>query len=94
VTPTLSVWGEAGPEALVPLNRPLSMVDPAVRTLSAIAQGKMSVVAPSEPNGLAGGAGRPSRTVNIEAGAIVVQGNMAPEATATLTVNRIAERLA
>ena len=31
--------GEAGPEAVVPLNRPLNMVDPAVRQLSAIAQG-------------------------------------------------------
>lgn len=32
--------GEAGPEAIVPLNRNLSQVDPAVRELSAIAQGK------------------------------------------------------
>lgn len=32
--------GEAGPEAIVPLNRPLSQVDPAVRSLSAYAQGK------------------------------------------------------
>jgi SLT domain-containing protein len=31
--------GEAGPEAVVPLNRSLSQVDPAVRELSAIAQG-------------------------------------------------------
>lgn len=31
--------GEDGPEAVVPLNRPLSQVDPAVRWLSAIAQG-------------------------------------------------------
>lgn len=30
---------EAGPEAVVPLNRPLSQVDPAVRALSAFAQG-------------------------------------------------------
>jgi hypothetical protein len=34
------IIGEAGPEAVVPLNRPLSMVDPSVRWLSAIAQGK------------------------------------------------------
>lgn len=33
------IIGEAGPEAVVPLSRPLSMVDPAVRELSAIAQG-------------------------------------------------------
>lgn len=31
--------GEDGPEAVVPLNRPLDQVDPAVRALSAIAQG-------------------------------------------------------
>jgi hypothetical protein len=31
--------GEAGPEAVVPLNRNLSQVDPAVRALSAFAQG-------------------------------------------------------
>lgn len=31
--------GEAGPEAVVPLDRPLSMVDPSVRFLSALAQG-------------------------------------------------------
>lgn len=37
---TLNVAGEAGPEAIVPLNRPLSQVDPAVRALSAFAQGK------------------------------------------------------
>lgn len=32
--------GETGPEAVVPLNRPLHQVDPSVRWLSAIAQGK------------------------------------------------------
>lgn len=35
------VIGEAGPEAVVPLARPLSMVDPAVRELAAFAQGKL-----------------------------------------------------
>lgn len=33
--------GEAGREAIVPLNRPLGQVDPAVRLLSAFAQGKL-----------------------------------------------------
>ncbi len=37
--PTFGQVGEAGPEAIVPLARPLHMVDPAVRELSAIAQG-------------------------------------------------------
>ena len=35
----IRVIGEAGPEAVVPLNRPLDQVDPSVRWLSAIAQG-------------------------------------------------------
>lgn len=50
--------GEAGPEAVVPLNRPLASVDPSVRWLSAIAQG-MAV-----PGGGGG--------INIAAGAIQV----------------------
>jgi len=33
------IIAEAGPEAVVPLNRPLSQVDPSVRWLSALAQG-------------------------------------------------------
>ena len=37
--PTIREIGEAGPEAVVPLNRALSRVDPAVRALSAFAQG-------------------------------------------------------
>lgn len=39
--PTFGMFAEAGREALVPLDRPLSQVDPSVRWLSAIAQGKM-----------------------------------------------------
>lgn len=38
--PTFGMFAEAGREALVPLDRPLSQVDPSVRWLSAIAQGK------------------------------------------------------
>lgn len=45
---TTATIGEAGPEAVVPLNRPLSQVDPAVRALSALAQGKASTSASSE----------------------------------------------
>lgn len=37
--PTPGVFGEDGDEALVPLDRPLSQVDPSVRALSAFAQG-------------------------------------------------------
>lgn len=54
--PQTRLIGEAGPEAVVPLNRPLSQVDPAVRMLSAIAQGKIS---------LGGGGGRPGKTIDI-----------------------------
>lgn len=36
--------GEAGREAIVPLNRPLGQVDPAVRLLSAFAQGKLGEI--------------------------------------------------
>lgn len=48
------VIGEAGPEAVVPLSRSLSQVDPSVRWLSALAQGKS---APPMGSGGIGGAG-------------------------------------
>lgn len=38
-SPVVSWVGEEGPEAIIPLNRNLSRVDPSVRALSAIAQG-------------------------------------------------------
>lgn len=72
--------GEAGPEAIVPLRRPLSQVDPSVRGLSAIAQG-LSVPAGAGTN------------VTVESGAIVVQGTEDAAATANETVNRLAERI-
>lgn len=56
--PTHALIGEAGPEAVVPLDRPLSQVDPAVRWLSAIAQGLTPVPAPN----MSGAGGR---TVNV-----------------------------
>jgi phage-related protein len=59
--PTRALVGEAGPEAIVPLNRPLSQVDPAVRGLSAIAQGQSY----GAPTGV-------GKVTNVEAGAIVV----------------------
>lgn len=73
--------GEAGPEAIVPLRRPLSQVDPSVRGLSAIAQGL----------GVPAGTGT---NVTVESGAIVVQGTQDAAATANETVNRLAERIA
>ena len=79
--------GEAGREAIVPMNRALSQVDPSVRWLSAIAQGKTAHMA---SGGVVGG----GKTVNIDPGAIIVQGVQNPDRVATLVVNRIAERIA
>lgn len=38
-----TIIGESGAEAIVPLSRPLGQVDPSVRMLSAIAQGKVEI---------------------------------------------------
>lgn len=82
--------GEAGPEAIVPLNRALSQVDPSVRWLSAIAQGKDS---PFAGGGIVGaGGGRP--TVMITDGGIVITEAGDPSRTAQEVVNRIFERVA
>ena len=62
--PQRRLIGEAGPEAVVPLDRPLSRVDPSVRGLSAIAQG---LAGPMASGGVSGG-----KTVVVEAGAITV----------------------
>lgn len=78
--------GEAGPEAIVPLNRALSQVDPSVRWLSAIAQGKGM---PSMANGGTVGGGR---VLNVAAGAIQVIGSPDPQRTALAVVNRMVER--
>lgn len=61
--PTRALIGEAGPEMVIPLARPLSMVDPAVREVAAFAQGKL----PSYASGGVVGGG-----VNIAAGAIQI----------------------
>lgn len=50
--PTRAIIGEAGPEAVIPLARPLSQVDPAVRDIAAFAQGKSPMMA---RGGAAGG---------------------------------------
>lgn len=79
--------GEAGPEAIVPLKRNLSQVDPSVRWLSAIAQGKTT---PMAGGGIVGG----GRSLTVAPGAIVIQGVRDPNAAAVGVVNRIAERFA
>lgn len=78
--PTRSITGEAGPEAIVPLRRPLGMVDKSVRALSAFAQG-----IPFGTN-TQGGTGK---TLNI--GPITVNTPTTdPRAVAVETVNRLA----
>lgn len=70
-----------------PAGTSFTTTDPSVRALSRSMR-DLSL------NVSGGGGGRDVRVLNINPGAIVVQGAMAPEATATMTVNRIAERLA
>lgn len=66
--PTHVYAGEAGREAFVPLERPLSQVDPSVRWLSAIAQGK-SAPQSMASGGMVGGGGR---QITVAPGAIVI----------------------
>lgn len=78
--PAMRLVGEGGPEAIVPLNRPLAQVDPSVRMLSAIAQGK--AVGGSTTNSL-------SRTIDV-GGITVVTPTKDPRAVAAEVVNRLA----
>lgn len=73
--------GEAGREAIVPLQRPLAAVDPSVRTLAAFAQGKLGAMG-------TGGAGK---SVVFSEGAIIVQ-TVSPDGRliAEAVVDRIA----
>lgn len=79
--------GEAGPEAIVPLRRALSQVDPSVRWLSALAQGRGTPAMAS--GGVVGG----GRVNNINAGAIVVQDAGNPLATGVEMLNRLTQDL-
>lgn len=47
--PTRALVGEAGPEAIIPLDRPLSQVDPSVRGISALLQGQSGTADLSAP---------------------------------------------
>jgi hypothetical protein len=76
--PMLRWIGEAGREAVVPLDRPLSEVDPSVRWLSAIAQGKVL--------GSSGGA---SKTVDA-AGWQIITPTDDPHAVAAEVINHMA----
>lgn len=73
------VIGEAGPEAVVPLDRPLSAVDPSVRWLSAIAQG----LVPGQNMAMGGRGGK-----SIDAsGWTIVSPQSDPRAVATEALN-------
>ncbi len=78
--------GEAGPEAIVPLNRALSQVDPSVRWLSAIAQGKSAPPAMAS-GGIVGGG------VTFAPGSIVVQGYFDPRQAAIDVANEVADKV-
>lgn len=79
--PTRAVIGEAGPEMVVPLARPLSQVDPAVRDVAAFAQGKAPAFA---SGGIAGGG------TNIAPGAIQIVSPYAnPRLVAEETLNAL-----
>lgn len=84
--PTVVGVGEAGPEAIVPLNRPLSQVDPSVRALSAIAQGLAVPGVSTTTN---------NRGVTVESGAITVNAPGAdPRRVAESVLDHIVEELA
>lgn len=74
------IIGEAGPEAVVPLNRPLSLVDPSVRALSAFAQGLPFPGNPVSTN---------SRTIDV-GGITINTPTRDPRAVAAEVVNRLA----
>ena len=83
--PTNILAGEAGAEAIIPLQRPLSLVDPSVRPLAAIAQGKV----PMAGGGVVGA----GKQVTVEAGAIVVQAPQSnPMLVAEMTLDRLAHK--
>lgn len=84
--PEVILAGEAGREALVPLDRPLNQVDPSVRALSAIAQGLRPMAA--------GGVVGSTRSTTIQPGAIVVNESGDPRRTANEVLQRFAENIA
>lgn len=79
-TATRAIVGEAGPEAVIPLTRPLSQVDPSVRAMAAMLRGQGGQVA--TPTSMQG----PTKVVNntIE----VYSAASDPEAVAVQIVNR------
>jgi hypothetical protein len=79
---TRATIGEAGAEMVVPLQRPLSQVDPAVRQVAAFAQGRL-------PGG--GGTSSIGKQVNFGEGSIVVQ---SPVSDGTIVAEQVVDRIA
>lgn len=85
---TPAVVGEAGLEAVVPLNRPLDQIDPSVRWLAAYAQGLQN-----NTKNKADGTVIAQRVTNIQPGAIIVTTPTTdPRAVAVETMNRLVAR--
>jgi hypothetical protein len=78
-TATRAIVGEAGPEAVIPLTRPLSQVDPSVRAMAAMLRGQGGQGTSTSTQG-------PTKVVNntIE----VYSAASDPEAVAVQIVNR------
>lgn len=79
-SPQVRLIAEAGREAVVPLDRPLSQIDPAVRELAAFAQGRKSVGAANTSSG---------RSVTV-GDITIVTPTEDPRAVAQETINRLA----
>jgi phage-related protein len=76
--PTRALVGEAGPEAVIPLTRPLNMIDPSVRGMAAMLRGM-----PNQAQAVSGG-----KTVNLTMNVYSPQAD--PAAVAASVMNRAA----
>lgn len=83
--PTSAIIGEAGPEIAVPLSRPIGQVDPSVRAISALLQGK-----PLPGQGGSGGGGG----IVFEDGAIRVSGVRDEDKAVNAVMDRFVTRAA
>lgn len=78
--PQTRVVGEEGPEAVIPLARPLSQIDPSVRKMAAMLRGKTPA-----PGGSSGGGGN---TAGLVQNISVVSATANPVAVATEVMNK------
>jgi hypothetical protein len=80
ITTGPSIAGEAGPEMIIPLTRPLSQIDPSVRAIAAMLRGQ------GTDQVVTGGATGPTKIVNNEIKVYAPSAD--PEAVAAQVVNR------